>query len=149
MNRRACTGLLLLALAVPAGAEIYTWTDAAGRVHFGDKPKDKAVQAQAVEVRDYKPGSDAGTRDIIERRERLMNADADKSRRVDGDAARQAALKARDGKRCAEARDHLRKISGRVAFHDDDGRPVHVSEQARAARQRELDDWIRGHCPPP
>lgn len=139
--------LTLLFAAVPANAEIYKWTDADGRVHFGDKPVDKKLQAEEVEVRDYKPGNDAKTREIIERRERLMNADADKARRGDALKSAKAADTVREEKRCSEAREHLLKISGRVEFYDDNGKPVRVSEQERAARQRETQDWIKANCP--
>lgn len=46
-------GLLLLASL--ASAEIYTWTDGNGRVHYGDNP-DKSVAAQeiSIEVNSYK-----------------------------------------------------------------------------------------------
>ena len=51
---KGCIALLLFAsamlLAGQACAEIYTWTDAQGRVHFGDKPADND-RAQAVNVR--------------------------------------------------------------------------------------------------
>ena len=30
--------LLLAILALPAAAEIYKWTDAQGKVHYGDQP---------------------------------------------------------------------------------------------------------------
>ena len=35
--------LALLALPLPGGAEIYTWTDSAGRVHFTDSPPENAT----------------------------------------------------------------------------------------------------------
>lgn len=48
MNR-ALPLLLLCALAPPASAEIYKWTDAKGRVHYGDQgmaPNAKVVNVQ-------------------------------------------------------------------------------------------------------
>lgn len=49
-----CVGLLLLSLAAvfaaQAVAEIYKWVDADGKVHFGDKPKDPALAADAQPV---------------------------------------------------------------------------------------------------
>jgi hypothetical protein len=148
-GRTLAVALPLLLVALPAGADIYKWTDAQGRVHFSDQPSGGQTPAEPVEVRDYKPGSDEATRQIIERRDRLTNASADKAARTDSNALREAALKARTEKHCAEAREHLRKISGRVVFHDEDGKPVRVSEQERAAKQREAQDWIRAHCAAP
>lgn len=139
--------LLLLFAADFATAEIYRWTDADGRVHFGDKPIDTKIQAEEVNVRDYKPGSDAQTREIIERRERLMNAGAEKSRQETSQTTLKAAVQARDEKRCAEARDDLLKVSGRVQFYDEQGKPVLVSEPERVARQRQLQEWVKANCP--
>ncbi len=57
-----CRAGLLLVLAVTfapqAPAEIYTWVDADGKVHFGDKPTDpvQARNAQAVQLKQgYQP----------------------------------------------------------------------------------------------
>ena len=51
---KGCIKILLFACAMLLSgqvcAEIYTWTDAQGRVHFGDKPADND-RAQAVNVR--------------------------------------------------------------------------------------------------
>ena len=43
------TTLLLLVLVSVASAQIYTWTDENGAIHFGDNPKNPA-QARAVNV---------------------------------------------------------------------------------------------------
>lgn len=42
--------LLLALIALPAGAEIYKWTDARGNVHFSDTPPAR-VKARAVELK--------------------------------------------------------------------------------------------------
>jgi hypothetical protein len=148
-NGLACLSRALLLFALlpfSAQAEIYKWTDASGRIHFGDKPRDTRVDAEEIEVDDYKPGSDEQTRNIIQRRQRLMNADADKKA---ADAAHEKTGNSRKEKLqklCADARQGLLKISGRVEFHDDNGKRVHVSEQERAERQRELQVWIKDNC---
>lgn len=135
--------ILLLAAPLAGHAEIFKWTDAEGRVHFGDKPTDQTIKAKEVEVKDYKPGSDEDTRAITERRQRLMNADADKGHDVGAEKKAMAEAKA---KRCEEARSDLLKMSGRIAFLDDDGKPVHVTEQQRVARQKEIQAWIHDNC---
>jgi glutaredoxin len=41
--------LCVAALALPVGAEVMKWTDAQGRVHYGDRPPaDKAAQTMAI-----------------------------------------------------------------------------------------------------
>ena len=51
-----------LALAFPAGAQVYKWTDSAGKVHYGDKPPEDAkasqVKVDAVSSHDGPPQVD-------------------------------------------------------------------------------------------
>jgi len=60
--------IILCVLASAAFAEVYKWTDANGRVHYGDNPKegDNAEQVklqinsyEAVTVTDYTPSAEA------------------------------------------------------------------------------------------
>lgn len=45
---------LLLCISLPATAEIFTWKDASGKVHFGDKPPDNTKPKQVqVEINSY------------------------------------------------------------------------------------------------
>jgi len=45
---RTAPALLLTTLALPAGAELYKWTDASGRLQFSDRPP--AAQARKAET---------------------------------------------------------------------------------------------------
>lgn len=144
IKRYSLLFILLLAGPLVCHAEIFKWTDANGRVHFGDKPTDKQIKAEEVEVKDYKPGSDDDTRAITERRQRLMNADD--GRKQNADAAAKAAADAQQT-RCAAAREDLRRVSGRVDFLDENGKSVHTTEQQRIERQREVAAWIQDNCP--
>lgn len=46
--------LLLLCISLPASAEIFTWKDASGKVHFGDKPPNNTRPEQVqVEINSY------------------------------------------------------------------------------------------------
>lgn len=45
---------LLLALTLPASAQVYKWTDAEGNVHFGNQPP---PEADEVDIRESAPGS--------------------------------------------------------------------------------------------
>lgn len=56
MRRCICWWLLLLLAGTATGAGIYRWTDAAGRVHFGDAPPD-VQQAEGVALRYNEVGS--------------------------------------------------------------------------------------------
>lgn len=144
MFRMLVLGLLMLPLA--AHAEIYKWTDAQGRVHFGDKPKN-GQKAQEVEVKDYLPGSDAQTREITERGQRLMNAGADAKRQVEAKEAEAVASAEQDrARQCKEAKAYLRAVSGPVIFTDDLGQPIKVTEKERVAEQKRMLKWYDENC---
>ncbi len=134
---------LLLATTMPAAqAEIYKWTDAEGRVHFGDRPVDKK-QGAAVEVRDYKPGTDESVREVYQRNDRLREA---ASRKQSSEPDEQALEQKRRKGACDEAKRRLKNVSGPVIFRDDDGNVVHKTERERAEHQREVEAWIRENC---
>lgn len=134
--------LLLAATSLAAHAEIYKWTDAEGRVHFGDRPVDKK-QGTAVEVRDYKPGTDESVREVYQRNDRLREA---ASRQQAGEPDEEALRQKRQKGACDEAKRRLKSVSGRVIFRDDDGNVVHKTERERAEHQREVEAWIRENC---
>src|SRR5690606_27525157 len=47
---------------------------------------------------------------------------------------------------CREARRYLRDISGRVAFIDEDGNDMKISERERQERQAEMERLIEQYC---
>ena len=139
------TPLVLVPFATQA--EVYKWTDAQGRVHFGDKPTDNKVKAQEVEVRDYKPGNDEAVREIYERRDRLRDAGEAGTKDAQSTEAQQRRQADARAELCKTERERLVRISGRVEFYDKQGKPVKVTEQERAERQRKQEAWLREHCP--
>ena len=54
------TLLLCIASASAIAAEVYTWTDADGNVHYGDKPP-TGQNVDTVKFRNTAPASNAGT----------------------------------------------------------------------------------------
>lgn len=146
--------LLLLLLALPTGApaEIYKWTDAQGRVHFGDRPTEKQrQQAESVQVRDYKPGTDKEVLDVYQRTDRIYDAKerqrAAESEQQD-DARKQKERKQQELKdRCYSARERLHKLSGPVVFVDEYGNPVKKTDKEREQEYQELNKWVTANCP--
>ncbi len=49
MSGKPIIAILLAVFCLPSWAEIYTWRDAQGRVHFGDKPA-RSVTAKPIEL---------------------------------------------------------------------------------------------------
>lgn len=69
--------LLFIVLLIPglASAEIYRWTDAQGRVHFGERPG--AAGAETVEVKPQVVERDEATRQREQRTEEYFDARRD------------------------------------------------------------------------
>ncbi|WJW75662.1 DUF4124 domain-containing protein [Thiohalobacter sp. IOR34] len=126
--------LVLLFSAGLAAAEVYRWTDAEGRVHFGDRPP--ASGAEVVPLRSAP--SAAGAPDEAERRarqQRLLQAYGEERLKKKEAARRQAADAAARRRRCLDVRDRLRRYQRGVPLYrlDDAGRRVYLEEAQRAA----------------
>ncbi|MFP5440817.1 MAG: DUF4124 domain-containing protein [Gammaproteobacteria bacterium] len=149
--RAHVTTLLLAAVfcfPVVAGAEMYTWKDAEGRTHFGDKPPPEArEQAEEIEAKAYKPGSDEKTREVYQRTNRMFDA-KDKIQREAQQEQDQRAAHNEEARKagCREARDRARQLNGPVLFVDDEGNPVKATDADRKQKLQETQDWIAQNC---
>jgi len=127
--------LLLTLILMPAlaSAQIYRWTDADGRVHFGQRPP---AGAEQIEVRPQVVERDDQTREREERSERFFDA-----RRQERQAAREQASQTRAAREqeCQSLRSQLSQLQlgGRFFRNDAAGERVYYSDsELEAARQR-------------
>ena len=127
--------LLLIVMLLPtlAFAQIYRWTDADGRVHFGQRPP---AGAEQVEVRPQVVERDEQTRAREARSERFFDA-----RRQEQQAAREQANQAQVAREqeCQGLRRQLSRLQlgGRFFRNDAAGERVYYSDsEVEAARQR-------------
>ena len=146
--RLAC---LLLAMAAPhAGAEgIYRWTDAQGRVHFGDRPPGEGRSAPiAAPVVPAAPAASEAER--AERRQRLLDMYRDERIEKQEREAEEKAEEEDRRRRCAYARDRLARYeqSGRVYEPLPNGERRYLSEGERDAEIRTTRNEIARWCRP-
>lgn len=127
--------LLLTLILMPAlaSAQIYRWTDAEGRVHFGQRPP---AGAEQIEVRPQVVERDDQTREREARSERFFDA-----RRQEQQAAREQASQTRADREqeCQSLRSQLSQLQlgGRFFRNDAAGERVYYSDsELEAARQR-------------
>lgn len=127
--------LLLTLILMPAlaSAQIYRWTDAEGRVHFGQRPP---AGAEQIEVRPQVVERDDQTREREARSERFFDA-----RRQEQQAAREQASQTRAAREqeCQGLRSQLSQLQldGRFFRNDAAGERVYYSDsELEAARQR-------------
>ncbi|MDZ7661317.1 DUF4124 domain-containing protein [Thiohalophilus sp.] len=142
------SGLLLASLlSVSMAAEVYKWTDEQGRVHYGDRPPEEG--ASSVDV-DPGPASGSPIPGDAERREktrRLLRAYEEERRVKQQREQRQEAEAAERHKRCAWARDRLRryKQAGRLYDLDEAGNRRILADsqrqQAEAQAARDVEKW--------
>ncbi|MCY1287233.1 hypothetical protein D9M68_267610 [compost metagenome] len=143
MRRLLCVALLCMGgLSSGQAAEIYRWTDAQGRVHFGQKPQ---AGAEQVEVRPQVVERDAATREREANTERFYEA-----RRQEQQAAadQQAERRAKQEQECDALRERLAEVSkgGRYYRVDDAGQQVYYSDAEIAAARRQLSERIGQRC---
>lgn len=131
---------LLLATSVCAQAEVYRWTDANGKVHFGDKKAGATAENITEKVSKTNVDTSTAEHQKLESVFRKEN-DADREYKQQQVQPNQELLR-----QCAEAKKYLDTINGRVMFIDDKGKDVKVTEEERKQRVKDMQQQINEHC---
>jgi len=147
--KRLLLFVALIAWSGMAGAVVYKWIDAQGKLQYGDRPPD-GVHAEVVELLGTHVARAAQTRSADAAQAARSNRDsatADDSstkKAVDSDVAQTRA------KQCADAQDRYKKlIEGRRLYKtgQDGERQYLTSEEIDSERlnaKREIDDTCNG-----
>lgn len=133
---------LLPILSTPLQAEVYRWTDADGKVHYGDKKPAQAADNVTQQVNTTNLDTSAAERQKLEV---LFN----KSEAANRQQQEQAQARTEQQGRCDEARRYLRVARGRVMYVDGDNKPVHVSEEARKESEKAVREFLQQECSNP
>ncbi|MCC2637939.1 MAG: hypothetical protein K0Q68_1658 [Moraxellaceae bacterium] len=139
--------LLLLAASLPAGAEIYKWTDAQGRVHFGDSAAGTGKPAEAIET--PQPGNTYGTDPERSARQRRLNQVLQAEAAEREYSARQAARQ-RDEReaQCQRLRHELQGMEGRATYYTDDNGERHfLDDGQRREHVASVNRQLKANCP--
>jgi hypothetical protein len=130
----------LILTCVNSQAEVYRWTDANGKVHYGDKKPKAAAEDITEKVKQVNVDTSTAEHQKLENIFRKENE-------ADHEYRRQQAKPDPDQlKRCREAREYLRVISGRVQFIDNEGKMVRVTEAERTQKVAETQAMIKKRC---
>jgi len=132
---------IVMLTSLHSPAEVYRWTDANGKVHFGDKKPKVAAENITEQVKTTNVDTSTSEHQKLETLFRKEN---------DADRAYQQQLAKPDpqlDQRCIEAKNYLNTINGRVQFLDDQGKPVHVTEAERKERAAKMQNIIKENCP--
>jgi len=139
--RLAAALTLFLAAAAPA-TEVYRWTDADGKVHFGDQPP--ASGADSISVRAAGSSVDPSRQ---ERTRRLLQEFETERAERKASAAEQARADAERATACEDARNrHFEyQHSGYLYLWDENGEKRVLSDaqhrKARAEARADVDKW--------
>ena len=146
MNRTYPGRLLVLALlltSITANADIYRWTDAEGRTHYGDRPPTDGAEkiVEPPPPSDLSPEEANAKLDAIRAR---REAAAEERAKAKEEQAKADAKKKQRAQECAAARRQLDSLRAAQRVRDDEGN-WYTGEQ-RLDKQRELEQAIRKHC---
>lgn len=135
---------VILLLSLPVCAEVYRWTDANGKVHFGDKKPDAKAENITEKVKTTNVDTSTSEHQKLESLFRKENnADREYQQQQKQQEAKQEYAKS---KRCADAQQYLNTISGPVQFLDKDGKPVRVTELERQERVKHWKEIVKESC---
>jgi hypothetical protein len=153
MHRLIRTALIVLGAAVlhtaPVAAEIYTWTDADGTVHYGDKPgttqatkldiESRATDKVAVAER-YSRRQAARTEQNEERAEQRASAEEQAAEAEAEREARQA--------QCEKARERLgRFVNARRLYRvDENGERQYLDDAEIDQARARAEEAVTRHC---
>jgi hypothetical protein len=144
-----CVAALLLAIAGPAGAALYKWTDASGRVVYSDQPPPGNVKVETLNA----PPPPANPNAAKE----LANKELEyKKRQVDSLEAAKKAENERVATRdlaanCTQLKDSLQQLAAsevQLWRTNEKGERVVMDDSARRAERDRIVKWMRDNkCP--
>jgi hypothetical protein len=146
-------GLLICLLAVigfTAQAEIYKWTDAQGRVHYGDRPGGDNAQAMPVAPAPEATGQTAveSAAQRAQRRQRML--DIYREERAEKEAAREQARQElnKTKENCRRARlEYDRFSKSRLIYdYEDNGERRYLSDKEREGYVESLRQAVERWC---
>ena len=143
---------LLVTLGVGAGAAsaagVYKWVDEQGKVHYGDKPQGKDAETGDLAPPPPSAPPPTTTEDRAEKQRRLLDAYADEREQKQKEAEKKKAEKAEADRKCALAKDRLRRFqrAGYLYELDEKGERQILSDADRAKETREAEADVKKWC---
>lgn len=150
---KGCLSLFLLLYLVSAqAAEIYSWRDQDGVMHFGEKPPENAQELKKKVIADAPPNSNPVERNHIIDSQRLLRAfDEERAEHKQQKAKEKAQLQAEEKKReepCRRAKKELDRIENGSPYVvvDEQGQEHDLNADEDQEFRRRLRETIAQHC---
>ena len=136
------------AIALPAAAAMYKWTDANGRVIYSDQPPNGNYKVEAINA----PPPPANPNAVKELAAKEAELQQKKMLRAE-EETKLAKTRAETDKK----REQCAKVRGQVAMMQSDqnvlymrsnekGEPVYMDDAARRKEREQLNGWMRENC---
>ena len=149
INRWLAAVTLCLAAQAGVGEGVYKWTDAQGRVHFGDRPPG---EARSTSIAPPSPPTAPAPTDAerAARQQRLLDMYRDERLEKEEREAKQKADEEDRRRRCAYARDRLDRYerSPRIYDPQSSGERRYLSDGERDAEIRTTRNEVARWCKP-
>ncbi|MFO1412849.1 MAG: DUF4124 domain-containing protein [Burkholderiales bacterium] len=148
-NTRALLALCFAALALPASATLYKWTDANGRVVYSDQPPPGDVKTEIVQGAPP-PSNPNAVKDMAAKDLEMRKRSKDAVEKEKKDEAVRAA-EAKRNEQCTRVDAQIRQLAaGQVALMriNEKGETVYMDDAARRKEREDLVAWQRQNCGP-
>jgi hypothetical protein len=124
---------------------VYKWTDAEGRVHYGDRPQDTSATAVPIESA---PPADPQLDERREREKRLLEVFEEEREAQRREAERLAVERVEQQQRCTRARELLARYqTARYLYgQDEQGNRNILTDAERAAAEADAQQAVDQHC---
>ena len=147
MFRALVAALVLAALASPAGAVTYKWTDASGRVVYSDLPPQGDVKYETIGG--PAPAANPNALQDLAAKELEMKKRQLEAQERDKKAEAQRAELIKKTEQCQRAESNVRQLAAsQVALvrYNEKGEPFVLDEAARRRERTEIELWMRQNC---
>ena len=145
--RALVAALACAALAAPAGAATYKWTDANGRVVYSDIPPQGNVKYETVGVA-AAPANAKAVQDLAAKELALKKRQAeatDKDKKEEEKRAEVAKLQ----EQCERAQSNVRNLAAEqtpIMRYNEKGEAFYLDDATRRRERAEVETWMRQNC---
>jgi hypothetical protein len=152
MSRASLTAIgvaLLVAYAGGAGAALYKWTDAQGRVVYSDQPPPTNIKSEQLRAAPP-PANPNAAKELAQKQAEFEKRQADAAKAAEKSGKDQAST-AQLAEACANARGQVKQLTeSQLAIYryNAKGEREVMDDDARAKERAKLNAWIRDNkCP--
>jgi Skp family chaperone for outer membrane proteins len=138
--------LAAVAVALPAAAAVYKWTDANGRVVYSDQPPPDGAKAEQLQG-PQPPANPHAVREMANQEAELKKRQQERSKQSDDEARRRAEADQRTVA-CARAEAQIRTLGAnqQVVYRlNEKGERVALDDATRVKERLELERWMKAN----